>query len=188
MSQSAYHCHWFKNSLRRNSAAIKKSLILKKIISGWIHWLHSERCWCCCCFLSQAAGILSSRLRTDNRIKNLAAELWRRRLPAAPDADVPQQHPLHQSPAEREPNKTYITYIKCDLIYSTKCKCLVAPARVQEDNVVSCDVTEETNSTTVTVDCGVTSLLLPARSQVSVSLLDAGLKVQCARLGENRDM
>lgn len=40
-----------------------------------------------------------------------------------------------------------------------------------EDNAVSCDVTEEVNSTTVTVDCGVTSFLLPARSQLNISFL-----------------
>lgn len=40
---------------------------------------------------------------------------------------------------------------------------------LQEDNVVSCDVTQEANSTMVEVDCSVTSLLLPAGSQVSLS-------------------
>uniref|UniRef100_A0A7N8Y8S0 Integrin alpha 4 n=1 Tax=Mastacembelus armatus TaxID=205130 RepID=A0A7N8Y8S0_9TELE len=35
-----------------------------------------------------------------------------------------------------------------------------------EDNVVNCDVTEEANSTTVGVDCRVTSFLLPAHAQV----------------------
>lgn len=38
-----------------------------------------------------------------------------------------------------------------------------------QDNAVSCDVTQDVNSTMVEVDCSVTSLLLPARSQVSVS-------------------
>uniref|UniRef100_A0A7N5ZSA3 Integrin alpha-2 domain-containing protein n=1 Tax=Anabas testudineus TaxID=64144 RepID=A0A7N5ZSA3_ANATE len=36
-------------------------------------------------------------------------------------------------------------------------------------NVISCDVTQEANSTMVEVDCSVTSLLLPAGSQVSLS-------------------
>lgn len=36
----------------------------------------------------------------------------------------------------------------------------------QVDNAVSCDVTQEVNSTTVDVDCSVTSLLLSAHSQV----------------------
>ncbi|CAN9497605.1 unnamed protein product [Ophioblennius macclurei] len=40
-----------------------------------------------------------------------------------------------------------------------------------QDNAVSCDVTEEANATTVSVDCGVTSLLLPARSQLNISFL-----------------
>lgn len=40
---------------------------------------------------------------------------------------------------------------------------------VQQENVVSCDVTEEINSTTVVVDCSVTSLLLPAQAQVNLS-------------------
>lgn len=40
---------------------------------------------------------------------------------------------------------------------------------LQEDNMVSCDVTQEVNSTTAGVDCGVTSLLLPAHTQVWTS-------------------
>ncbi|XP_026232320.1 integrin alpha-4 [Anabas testudineus] len=40
-----------------------------------------------------------------------------------------------------------------------------------EDNVVSCDVTQEANSTMVEVDCSVTSLLLPAGSQLNISFL-----------------
>ncbi|XP_072252673.1 integrin alpha-4 [Leuresthes tenuis] len=40
-----------------------------------------------------------------------------------------------------------------------------------QHNVVSCDVTEEVNSTEVSVDCGVTSHVLPAHSQLNVSFL-----------------
>ncbi|XP_069563018.1 integrin alpha-4 [Brachyistius frenatus] len=40
-----------------------------------------------------------------------------------------------------------------------------------QDNMVSCDVTQEVNTTTVGVDCGVTSLLLPAHSQLNISFL-----------------
>uniref|UniRef100_A0A3Q0SRR6 Integrin alpha 4 n=1 Tax=Amphilophus citrinellus TaxID=61819 RepID=A0A3Q0SRR6_AMPCI len=40
-----------------------------------------------------------------------------------------------------------------------------------EDNVVRCDITEEVNATTVGVDCSVTSLLLPARTQLNISFL-----------------
>nr|XP_019962620.1 PREDICTED: integrin alpha-4 [Paralichthys olivaceus] len=40
-----------------------------------------------------------------------------------------------------------------------------------EDNLVSCDVTEDVNSTMVLVDCSVTSLLLPAQSQVNINFL-----------------
>ncbi|XP_011605459.2 integrin alpha-4 [Takifugu rubripes] len=40
-----------------------------------------------------------------------------------------------------------------------------------EDNRVSCDVTQEVNSTTVDVDCSLTSLLLSAHSQVNISFL-----------------
>ncbi|KAM9347864.1 integrin alpha-4 [Symphorus nematophorus] len=40
-----------------------------------------------------------------------------------------------------------------------------------QDNMVSCDVTEEDNSTTVGVDCSVTSLLLSAQSQMNISFL-----------------
>lgn len=35
--------------------------------------------------------------------------------------------------------------------------------------MVSCDVTQEVNSTTAGVDCSVTSLLLSAHAQVSLS-------------------
>ncbi|TNN34822.1 Integrin alpha-4 [Liparis tanakae] len=40
-----------------------------------------------------------------------------------------------------------------------------------EDNVVSCDVTQEVNSTTAGVDCSVTSLLLPAGAQLDINFL-----------------
>ncbi|XP_054471000.1 integrin alpha-4 [Anoplopoma fimbria] len=40
-----------------------------------------------------------------------------------------------------------------------------------EDNVVSCDVTQEVNSTTAVVDCSVTSLLLSANSQLNINFL-----------------
>ncbi|KAM9342286.1 integrin alpha-4 [Pholidichthys leucotaenia] len=40
-----------------------------------------------------------------------------------------------------------------------------------EDNMVGCDVTQEANTTTVTVDCSVTSLLLPAHSRLNISFL-----------------
>ncbi|XP_010789410.1 integrin alpha-4 [Notothenia coriiceps] len=40
-----------------------------------------------------------------------------------------------------------------------------------QDNVVSCDVTQEVNSTMVGVDCSVTSLLLPAHAQLNISFL-----------------
>ncbi|XP_036965569.1 integrin alpha-4 [Acanthopagrus latus] len=40
-----------------------------------------------------------------------------------------------------------------------------------QDNVVSCDVTQDVNSTTVGVDCGVTSLLLAANAQLNISFL-----------------
>lgn len=40
-----------------------------------------------------------------------------------------------------------------------------------QDNLVSCDVTEEVNSTMVGVDCGVTSYLLPAHAQLNISFL-----------------
>ncbi|KAK2840066.1 hypothetical protein Q5P01_013806 [Channa striata] len=40
-----------------------------------------------------------------------------------------------------------------------------------QDNTVSCDVTQEVNSTMVTVDCSVASLLLTAHSQLNVSFL-----------------
>ncbi|GLD67058.1 integrin alpha-4, partial [Lates japonicus] len=40
-----------------------------------------------------------------------------------------------------------------------------------QENVVSCDVTQEINSTTVVVDCSVTSLLLPAQAQLNISFL-----------------
>ncbi|XP_071336278.1 integrin alpha-4 isoform X2 [Trachinotus anak] len=42
---------------------------------------------------------------------------------------------------------------------------------LQNDNVVSCDVTEEINSTVVVVDCSVTSLLLPAHAQLNINFL-----------------
>ncbi|XP_041857597.1 integrin alpha-4 isoform X2 [Melanotaenia boesemani] len=41
----------------------------------------------------------------------------------------------------------------------------------QQENVVSCDVTEKINSTEVSVDCSVTSLVLPAHSQLNLSFL-----------------
>ncbi|XP_014915115.1 integrin alpha-4 isoform X1 [Poecilia latipinna] len=41
----------------------------------------------------------------------------------------------------------------------------------QEANVISCDVTEEVNTTDVKVDCRITSLVLPALSQVNISFL-----------------
>lgn len=37
---------------------------------------------------------------------------------------------------------------------------------VQQDNMISCDVTQEVNSSTAGVDCSVTSLLLSAHAQV----------------------
>ncbi|XP_059198990.1 integrin alpha-4 [Centropristis striata] len=40
-----------------------------------------------------------------------------------------------------------------------------------DDNVVSCDVTQEVNSTTAGVDCSVTSLLLSAHAQLNISFL-----------------
>ncbi|XP_060909123.1 integrin alpha-4 [Labrus mixtus] len=40
-----------------------------------------------------------------------------------------------------------------------------------EDNSISCDVTQEDNSTTVSVTCGATSLLLPANAQLNISFL-----------------
>ncbi|XP_044072995.1 integrin alpha-4 [Siniperca chuatsi] len=40
-----------------------------------------------------------------------------------------------------------------------------------EDNVVSCDITQEVNSTTAGVDCSVTSLLLSAHAQLNISFL-----------------
>ncbi|KAI3356102.1 hypothetical protein L3Q82_017363, partial [Scortum barcoo] len=40
-----------------------------------------------------------------------------------------------------------------------------------EDNVVSCDVTQEVNSTLAGVDCSVTSLILSARAQLNISFL-----------------
>ncbi|XP_075937997.1 integrin alpha-4 [Anarhichas minor] len=39
------------------------------------------------------------------------------------------------------------------------------------DNVVSCDVTQEVNSTTAGVDCSVTSLLLSANAQLNINFL-----------------
>ncbi|KAM9850441.1 integrin alpha-4 [Aulostomus maculatus] len=45
-----------------------------------------------------------------------------------------------------------------------------------EDNMVSCDITQEVNSTTMGVDCSVSSLVLPANAQMNVSfLLDVNL-------------
>lgn len=40
-----------------------------------------------------------------------------------------------------------------------------------EDNMVSCDVTQEVNSTMVVVDCRVTSLLLPGLAQLNINFL-----------------
>ncbi|XP_041662836.1 integrin alpha-4 isoform X2 [Cheilinus undulatus] len=40
-----------------------------------------------------------------------------------------------------------------------------------DDNSISCDVKQEENSTAVGVDCGVTSLLLPANAQLNISFL-----------------
>ncbi|XP_054642839.1 integrin alpha-4 isoform X1 [Dunckerocampus dactyliophorus] len=40
-----------------------------------------------------------------------------------------------------------------------------------EDKVVRCDVTQEVNSTTVEVDCGVSSLILTSHSRVNISFL-----------------
>ncbi|KAK9538007.1 hypothetical protein VZT92_005570 [Zoarces viviparus] len=40
-----------------------------------------------------------------------------------------------------------------------------------QDNVVSCDVTQEVNSTTAGVDCSVTSLLLSANAQLNINFL-----------------
>uniref|UniRef100_UPI0037E77041 integrin alpha-4 n=1 Tax=Semicossyphus pulcher TaxID=241346 RepID=UPI0037E77041 len=40
-----------------------------------------------------------------------------------------------------------------------------------EDNSISCDVTQEVNSTTVGVDCSVTDLLLSANAQLNISFL-----------------
>nr|XP_046259995.1 integrin alpha-4 [Scatophagus argus] len=42
---------------------------------------------------------------------------------------------------------------------------------LQNDNMVSCDVTQEVNSTTVGVDCSVTGLLLLAHAQLNISFL-----------------
>ncbi|XP_039673682.1 integrin alpha-4 isoform X2 [Perca fluviatilis] len=42
---------------------------------------------------------------------------------------------------------------------------------LQSDNMVSCDVTQEVNSTTAGVDCSVTSLLLSAHAQLNISFL-----------------
>ncbi|XP_068592739.1 integrin alpha-4 isoform X2 [Cebidichthys violaceus] len=42
---------------------------------------------------------------------------------------------------------------------------------LQNDNVVSCDVTQEVNSTTAGVDCSVTSLLLSANAQLNINFL-----------------
>ncbi|XP_028992616.1 integrin alpha-4 [Betta splendens] len=42
---------------------------------------------------------------------------------------------------------------------------------LQNDNAVSCDVTQEANSTVVEVDCSVTSLLLPAGAQLNIDFL-----------------
>ncbi|XP_034416943.1 integrin alpha-4 isoform X2 [Cyclopterus lumpus] len=42
---------------------------------------------------------------------------------------------------------------------------------LQNDNVVSCDVTQEVNSTTAGVDCSVSSLLLPANAQLNINFL-----------------
>ncbi|XP_038153387.1 integrin alpha-4 [Cyprinodon tularosa] len=40
-----------------------------------------------------------------------------------------------------------------------------------QDNVISCDVTEKANATDVSIDCGITSLILPASSQINISFL-----------------
>ncbi|XP_037344507.2 integrin alpha-4 [Pungitius pungitius] len=40
-----------------------------------------------------------------------------------------------------------------------------------QDNVVSCDVTQEVNTTLAGVDCSVTSLLLPANARLNISFL-----------------
>ncbi|XP_024860366.1 integrin alpha-4 [Kryptolebias marmoratus] len=40
-----------------------------------------------------------------------------------------------------------------------------------QDNVVSCDVTEEVNTTEVSIDCGINSLVLAAHSQMNMSFL-----------------
>ncbi|XP_040003697.1 integrin alpha-4 isoform X2 [Xiphias gladius] len=42
---------------------------------------------------------------------------------------------------------------------------------LQNDNMVSCDVTEGINSTIVVVDCRITSFLLPAHAQLNISFL-----------------
>ncbi|XP_068428471.1 integrin alpha-4 isoform X2 [Clinocottus analis] len=42
---------------------------------------------------------------------------------------------------------------------------------LQNDNVVSCDVTQEVNSTTAGVDCSVTSLLLSTNAQLNINFL-----------------
>ncbi|XP_028249714.1 integrin alpha-4 isoform X2 [Parambassis ranga] len=42
---------------------------------------------------------------------------------------------------------------------------------LQNDNAISCDVTQEVDTTTVGVDCSVTSLILPAVSQLNISFL-----------------
>ncbi|XP_022059328.2 integrin alpha-4 isoform X2 [Acanthochromis polyacanthus] len=42
---------------------------------------------------------------------------------------------------------------------------------LQNDNVVNCDVIQEVNTTTVGVDCSVSSLLLPAKSQLNIGFL-----------------
>ncbi|KAK5600226.1 hypothetical protein CRENBAI_004912 [Crenichthys baileyi] len=40
-----------------------------------------------------------------------------------------------------------------------------------QGNVISCDITEEVNTTDVSVDCSITSLILPAFSQINISFL-----------------
>ncbi|MEQ2299884.1 hypothetical protein AMECASPLE_019536, partial [Ameca splendens] len=40
-----------------------------------------------------------------------------------------------------------------------------------QDNVISCVITEEVNTTDVSVDCSITSLILPAFSQMNISFL-----------------
>ncbi|KAM4731572.1 integrin alpha-4 isoform 2-T2 [Anableps anableps] len=40
-----------------------------------------------------------------------------------------------------------------------------------QDNKISCDVTEEVNTTDVSIDCSITSLVLPALSQMNISFL-----------------